>query len=453
MKRQMRLCAFDMNCVAHQSQGLWRHPRDTSANFNTMTYWQDLARTLERGLFDGIFLADVTGLYDVYGNSPDTALRAAMQVPTNDPFTLVPVMAAATEHLCFGVTGSIPYEPPYSFARKISSLDHLTQGRMGWNIVTGYLDSAAKGAGQDKKESHDTRYAIAHEYMQVVYALWEKSWEDGAVLRDRSRGIFTDPEKVHSIHHKGKYFKLNAVHLCEPSPQRTPVLFQAGSSPMGQAFAGEHAECVFIGGNSPQQHAKAVKRLRSQATKRGRAEEDLKIFAALTVIVAATDAQAEEKLAEYQQYGNRDAALALLSGWSGMDLSALEMDATIEQVESDGIQMALMAQGNRTVGEWADSLTIGGAGPVITGSAQTIANNMSNWFEQSGVDGFNLAYTVMPECVEDFVNLVVPELQNLGVYKTSYQTGTFREKLYARSARLEAPHPGAGYRKQSIHHP
>ena len=177
MAKEILFNAFDMNCVGHQSCGLWRHPRDRSAEYTSMKYWQDLARTLERGLFDGIFLADVTGIYDVYNNSPDAALRSASQVPTNDPFTLVPVMAAVTEHLCFGITGSIPYEPPYSFARRISSLDHLTEGRIGWNIVTGYLNSAAKGVGKAAQTAHDTRYDIAAEYMTLVYKLWEGSWE------------------------------------------------------------------------------------------------------------------------------------------------------------------------------------------------------------------------------------------------------------------------------------
>jgi alkanesulfonate monooxygenase len=448
MANEMLLCAFDMNCVAHQSQGLWRHPRDHSEEFNTMKYWQDLARTLERGLFDGIFLADVTGVYDVYGGSPDTALRAATQVPTNDPFTIVPVMASVTENLCFGVTGSIPYEPPYSFARKISSLDHLTAGRMGWNIVTGYLDSAARGIGQSSKEAHDTRYDIAHEYMQVVYRLWEESWEDDAVLRDRKLGIFTDPAKVHQINHDGEYFKLNAIHLCEPSPQRTPVLFQAGTSPKGQAFAGEHAECVFIGGSDAPQHARSVARLRAQAIAHGREPNDLKILGAITVIVAPTDAEATEKLADYKNYGINEGALALLSGWTGVDLSQLKMDDTIKQVESDAIQSAIMAQGSTTVGEWAEDLTVGGAGPVITGSPETIADKLQRWFEVSGLDGFNLAYTVMPESVEEFVDLVIPELQNRGVYKRAYKTGTFREKLFHRQPRLAAPHPGASYRRQ-----
>ncbi len=264
-----------MNTAGHQSCGLWRHPRDKSAQYTTMQYWQDLARTLEKGLFDGIFLADVTGIYDVYGGSPDAALRSASQVPTNDPFTLVPVMAAVTEHLTFGVTGSIPYEPPYSFARKISSLDHLTNGRIGWNIVTGYLDSAAKGIGKPSQTSHDIRYDIAAEYMSVVYQLWESSWEEGAVVRDRATGVFTDPEKVHRITHDGEYFQLDAIHLCEPSPQRTPVLFQAGTSPKGQAFAARHAECVFIGSASISTAADVVKSLREQVVSSGREAQDL----------------------------------------------------------------------------------------------------------------------------------------------------------------------------------
>jgi alkanesulfonate monooxygenase len=444
--KEMLLCAFDMNCIGHQSQGLWRHPRDRSAEFNKMSYWLDLAKTLERGCFDGIFLADVTGVYDVYGDSPQTALANAVQVPTNDPFTLVPAMAAVTEHLCFGVTGSIPYEPPYAFARKISSLDHLTDGRLGWNIVTGYLDSAARGIGRAKKDSHDTRYDIAAEYMQLMYKLWEGSWEDDAVIRDTQRGVFTDPDKVHTVTHKGEYFRLEAIHLCEPSPQRTPVLFQAGSSPKGQAFAGGHAECVFIGGSSPESQARSVASLRQQAIAHGRKAEDLKIFGMLCVVVAPTDAEAEARLEDYQQYGSKEGALALLSGWSGMDFSQLDMNATVEQVESDAIQSALSAAGSATVREWAEGLTVGGAATVLVGSPQTVADKLQHWFEVSGVDGFNLAYTVMPECVEDFVDLVVPELQERGLFKRRYQPGSFREKLFGGSSRLRAPHAAVSYR-------
>ncbi len=447
MSKEMALCAFDMNCVGHQSQGLWRHPRDRSSEYHSMKYWQDLACTLERGLFDGIFLADVTGLYDVYGKSPDAALRAAVQVPTNDPFTIVPAMAAVTKHLSFGVTGSIPYEMPYTFARLMSSLDHLTEGRIGWNIVTGYLDSAAKGAGKKKKEAHDTRYDIAYEYMQVVYRLWEESWEEGAVVRDRDSGVFTDPSKVHQIDHKGEYFELHAVHLCEPSPQRTPVLFQAGTSSKGQAFAGGHAECVFIGGETPEGQAKSVKALREQAVAHGRDANDLKIFASISVVVAPTDKEAEEKLADYMQYGSHEGALALLSGWTGFDFSTLDPDATVEQTKSDAIQSVLAAHGFSTVREWSTNLMVGGVGHVLVGSPQSVADQLQNWFEVSGLDGFNLTRTVTPECFEDFVDLVVPELQERGIYKRSYQPGSFREKLFGKSGRLSKPHPAVEYRK------
>lgn len=445
-KREMQLFAFSMNCVGHQSQGLWRHPRDHSSEFNKLEYWQNVARTAERGLFDGIFLADVTGVYDVFGGNPDAALRAATQVPANDPFMIVPVMAAVTENLCFGVTGSIPYEPPVSFARKMSTLDHLTDGRIAWNIVTGYLDSAAKGVGRDQQIAHDTRYDIAAEYMQVVYRLWEESWQEGAVLKDRATGVYADPGKVRTIKHEGEYFKVETIHLCEPSPQRTPILFQAGSSPKGRAFAGAHAECVFIGGPTPEAQAEGVRRLRQQAVDSGRQPGDVKIFSLLTVIVGSTDDEAQARLDEYRQYADRVGALALLSGWTGMDLSKLDMDATVDQVNENAVQSALNAGGHRTVREWAEELAVGGGGSILLGSPESVADQLESWFEISGVDGFNLAYTVMPECLDDFVDMVVPELQRRGIFKTAYTAGTMRNKLFGHGDRLDSTHPAARYR-------
>lgn len=446
MAKQILLNAFDMNTPSHQSNGLWRHPRDQSYRYTSMRYWQDLARTLERGLFDGIFLADVTGIYDVYGDSPDTALRAATQVPTNDPFTLVPAMAAVTEHLAFGVTASIPYLHPYSFARLISSLDHLTDGRIGWNVVTGYLNSAAKGAGHARLTAHDTRYDIAHEFMEVVYKLWEGSWEDDAVIRDAANAVYTDPAKVHRIMHDGEYFALDAIHLCEPSPQRSPVIYQAGTSPKGQQFAGIHAECVFVANHSKQTVAKYVESLRSLAVEQGRADDDLKIFALLAVVPGETDAEAQAKLADYQSYGIREGGLALISGWTGLDMAGCDTHAYIEHHESEGVRAMASSLCARSIDEWADYLVVGGAAPVVAGSARTVADEMEAWMDETGIDGFNLAYTVMPECMIEFVDLVVPELQRRGRYKTAYTQGTMREKLFGRGPRLSAPHPAVRYR-------
>jgi FMN-dependent oxidoreductase (nitrilotriacetate monooxygenase family) len=237
MPKEIILNAFDMNCVGHIQQGLWTHPRDRSSSYTDLQYWTDYARMLEAGLFDGVFFADVVGVYDVYGGNADAALRGAVQVPVNDPTLLIPAMAAVTQHLGFGVTSNLIVEQPFLFARRMSTLDHLTRGRVGWNIVTGYLDSASRAIGLTGQMAHDDRYDLADEYMELVYKLWECSWEQGAVLRDRERGIYVDPSKVHVIHHHGKQYRVDAMHLCEPSPQRTPVLYQAGSSARGKQFA------------------------------------------------------------------------------------------------------------------------------------------------------------------------------------------------------------------------
>jgi len=246
MTKEILINAFHMNSIGHISPGMWSHPRDQSLNYNKIEYWTELAKTLERGKIDALFIADVLGVYDVFRGNANAALSQAVQVPIHDPLMLVPAMASVTEHLCFGLTGTLTYEPPYTFARRISTLDHLTNGRLAWNIVTGYLNSAAKGLGLEKQSGHDDRYEIAEEYMDVVYKLWEGSWEEGAVIRDKTSRVFADPEKIHKVSHQGRNFELNAYHLCEPSPQRTPILFQAGASKRGSEFAAKHAECVFI---------------------------------------------------------------------------------------------------------------------------------------------------------------------------------------------------------------
>lgn len=455
MKKQIRLNAFDMNCASHQSPGLWRHPRDQSTRYADFGYWADLARTLERGMFDGIFLADVMGIYDVYGGTPDAALRSGVQVPVNDPSLIVPVMAMVTEHLGFGVTCTLSYEPPYPFARRMSTLDHLTNGRIGWNIVTGYLDSAAKGAGQAKQTSHDRRYEIAEEYMDVVYKLWEASWDDDALQLDAAKGIFTDPAKVRRVKHEGENYQLDAVHLSAPSPQRTPVLYQAGASPKGMGFAAKHAECIFVNGPSRTVLASAVSKARDHIARQGRDASQVLIFAGITVIVGRTDKDATDRLHDYRKYVDRDGALTLMSGWTGIDFSTYGMDDRVQHIRNDAIHSAVdrftIADPNKvwTIGEVAEFVGIGGAGPVVVGSPERVADELEAWMQDTGVDGFNLMYTVMPECFTDFVDLVVPELQRRGIYKTEYAPGTLRQKLIGNGARTSLPHPSAVFRSQA----
>jgi long-chain alkane monooxygenase len=454
--KEIRLNAFEMNTVGHQSPGLWAHPRDRSASYTDLDYWIGLAKTLERGKFDGIFLADVLGVYDVYGGSPDAALRHAVQVPVGDPLLLVPAMAAATEHLGFGVTCTLSYEPPYTLARRLSTLDHLTKGGAGWNIVTGYLDSAAAGMGLGALTRHDRRYDIADEYMQVMYKLWEGSWEDGAVKRDRALGLFADPTKIHRVRHEGEFYRLDAIHLCEPSPQRTPVLYQAGASERGRAFAAAHAECVFINGPSPQVVAPLVADLRRRAVTHGRDPTDLIIFTLATVITGRDAAEAAQKHAEYRRYVDLEAALALFSGWTGVDFSRLRPDEELRYIETEAQRSALASFTSDdpsriwTVRELAEHVAIGGRGPLFVGGPEQIADALISWVEQTDVDGFNLAYAVTPESFEDFVALVVPELQRRGAFKRDYAPGTYREKLFARGPHLAAPHPAARYRSSII---
>lgn len=452
MTKKISFNAFEMNCIAHQSPGLWRHPQDRSVEYKDLEYWTDLAQILERGFFDGIFIADVLGIYDVYHQSAEHALTGAVQVPVNDPLQIVPAMAAVTKHLGFGVTTSISFEHPYPFARRISTLDHLTKGRVGWNIVTSYLESGSKNLGLKTQVNHDNRYDIADEYLEVLYKLWEGSWEEGSVLRDRENGIFADHQKVHPIQHEGKYFTVPGIHICEPSPQRTPVLYQAGASSRGQKFASQNAECVFIAAPSKIATKKVVQGIRQKLVQEGRDPYSVKIYALLSIVTDETDAKAQAKFKEYQSYGSYDGALTLLSGWSGVDFSQYQPTDKVEYIQTNAIQSLLDSYVNAdpervwTIEEIANWNSLGGNGPVLVGSAETVSDALQQWVEDTDVDGFNLAYILAHQTFADVVEFIVPELQKRGVYQTSYAQGTLREKLFGAGPYLPENHRGAKYR-------
>lgn len=449
-KKRIYLNAFDMNCAGHQSPGLWSHPEDQSHRYKDSEYWTELAKLLEKGKFDAIFLADVLGIYDVYEDSRDAAVKQGAQVPVNDPMLVVPLMAQVTKHLGFGVTVSTSYDQPYAFARSMSTLDHLTKGRVGWNIVTSYLNSAAINLGLDKQISHDTRYEIAEEFLDVCYKLWEGSWEDDAVLLDKENHLYTDPEKVHNIHHEGKYFNVTGPHLTEPSPQRTPVIYQAGASKKGRNFAAKHAECVFIASPTKKIARSFVDQLRTEATEVGRNPAEIKVFSLFTPIVAKTQEEAEAKYEEYKSYTSYDGGLALLGGWTGIDLSEYQPDEELRYIKNEAIHSAVEIftkidpDKRWTVQEVAEFVGIGGMGPVAVGSPERIADIMEEWIEETGVDGFNLAYAITPGTFKDFVELVIPVLQERGLVQTEYQGETLRENLTG-SSQLPPTHPGKRY--------
>ena len=449
MTHKILLNAFDMNCVGHIQHGLWTHPRDRSVDYNTLPYWTGLARTLERGLFDGLFIADIVGVYDVYQHGVDITAREAIQLPVNDPMLLVSAMAAVTRHLGFGVTVNLGYEAPYLLARRFSTLDHLTGGRVGWNIVTGYLESAARAMGLAKQLPHDERYDRADEYLDVLYKLWEGSWEDGAVRRDKAARVFADPARIHPVAHHGKYFDVEGIHLSEPSPQRTPVLFQAGSSGRGQRFAARHAECVFIAATSQGEAKRSVDSLREALAQSGRRPDDVKVFLAASVVVAPTAAEARDLHADYRDHASREAGLAHFAAGTGVDFGRYGLDDPIDFAPGNAIQSHGRAaqEGGWTRRSMLEMFELGSRYPVLVGDASKVADQMQSWVSETGVDGFNLTRTVVPECHEAFVDLVVPELQHRGAYKTAYEEGTLRHKLHGEGDGLPQRHAGSSFRR------
>ena len=437
MTKQIHLNAFSQCSICHHSKGQWKHPLDRSSEgYKDVNYWVDLAKTLERGCFDSLFLADVHGTYNVYKGSRDTAVRHTVQFPSNDPTLVISAMAYATRHLGFACTYSTSYFAPYQTAKLFSTLDHLTNGRVAWNVVTSYLPDANENFGIGEQMAHDERYDRADEYMEVAYKLWEHSWEEDAAVRDAEKDIHNDPAKVHEINHRGKYFQVPGPHMCEPSIQRTPVLFQAGGSPRGVEFAGKHAECVF--GVHPTMAAAgaAVKKIRDAARKAGRDPENIKYFPGMTVTVASSDEEAQLKFENYKQYSSPEGALALFCGWAGVDLAAHDMNKDLQRAETDAIRgvldvfKAIDPEREWTLQEAAEHISLGSVMPKLVGSPKSIADQLEQWMEETDCDGFNLSAITQPSGFTDFVEMVVPELQRRGRLRSQYETRTLREHYF-----------------------
>ncbi|KAI9044801.1 LLM class flavin-dependent oxidoreductase [Aspergillus affinis] len=459
-KKQLILNAFAMQSPSHLNPGLHRYPGDQGHNYKSLQNWVSIAQKLEAAKFHAIFFADVLGGYDVYKGPAnlDPTIPAGAQFPINDPLYSIPAMAAATQSIGFGVTASTTYDAPYALARRFSTVDHLSKGRVGWNIVTSYLDSAARNFGLNTQVEHDERYRIADEYLDVTYKLWEASWRDDAVnVRDGVVG-YADPKAVRQINHKGKYFEVPGPHLCEPSPQRTPFLLQAGTSTAGKAFAAKHAEAIFLNGQKPELVRPSVDAVRQQAKDLGRDPSAIKVVAGLLVLVAETDEAAYTKFAELAKYGDREGALALFGGWSGYDLSKWDDDQDFRFVEQPAVRSMVNHWASTVPGtegkKWdkktiAEYLIMGGNGAKIIGSATTVADELERWVEVADVDGFNLSYASVPDTFDDIIKYLVPELQKRGIFHSDYSVpgGTFRENMYETKghARLPESHPGAKY--------
>lgn len=423
---------FELNNRTGDSHGLWRHPHSRHHDYNDIDFWVAIARKIEDGGFTALFLGDFFGASDVYKGSPESAIRHAMQFPSNDPSLLVPPMANATTTLGFVTTISTTYEHPFHVARRLSTLDHLTNGRVGLNVVTSYIASAARYFGLDEPIQHDRRYAIANEFLSVCYKLWEASWSDGAVRFDKENDVHIDPALVHAICHHGEFFKVAGPHVCEPSAQRTPVIFQAGSSAAGRDFAARHAECVFVQGRTLAAVKENVAAIRRRAIDFGRASEDIRIFHQQTAIVAPTRAEAREQFEDYARYRSPESALAQYCGSSGYDLSALDPDSVLtyaptEANQSRAAQYTTQSDRSFRVREVIDDVGRFGGG-ILVGTPIDIADRLETIVDETGVDGFNFNSIVTPRTIVDFVDQVIPELRNRG--RIAERRKTFRETLF-----------------------
>ena len=438
--------AFDMGCSGLQAPGLWKHPEDKSKDYKTIEYWTYLAKLLEKGKFNALFIADVLGGYDVY-NGPgniEAAATSGAQWPVNEPSAVVPAMAAVTKNLAFGVTFSTISEAPYHFARRLATLDHLTKGRVGWNVVSSYLDSAARNLLQGEKlPPHDLRYERAEEYIQVVYELLLSSWSDDAVQLDSKKGIYSDPNKIRTIDYEGKHFKVPGPAITEPTPQRMPVVLQAGSSKAGKDFAARNAEVVFITTFTPQDLGNKIKEIKQIANERyGRNEDDIKFVQLITPIIGKDKADGEEKYKELKSYGDLEGAQALFSGWTGIDIGQFNPHDELKNVGSNAVKGFVDNWTKRAPGDPPDlkktreyvasQITVGGLGPVFYGSSSEVADEIEKWVDISKVDGFNFTYAITPGTFEDIVEYLMPELRRRGLVWDDYPKEgiSFRENLF-----------------------
>ncbi|GAB3595737.1 NtaA/DmoA family FMN-dependent monooxygenase [Microbacterium tumbae] len=452
-RRPLLYGLYEQACVGNGSGAvsLWTHPADERLGATGLRYWLDLGRRAEEAGFDLFFFGDVLGLYDTYRSSAETALRWGVELPAHDPLLHIPALAAVTERIAFGATVSTTYEHPFAHARRFSTLDHLTEGRIAWNIVTSYLPGAAANFGLDVL-AHDRRYDRADEFLQVVYDLWERSWDDDAYIGSRERRLFADPTKVHAIDHVGESFRVAGPHLSIPSPQRTPYLIQAGWSPRGREFAARHAELVFVGDSDPQAIRQGLAGIRARAAELGRDPEQIRAVVGMNPVLARTRDAVQEKLDGYQAHYNADAQLAAYAGWSGVDFSSYADDepiakqATTHTHTSETSRSAppLLAGDVRrrfaSVTAFADERYIG--------TPDEVADNIERFVDESGVDGFLLHQFLSPGSLDDFAEMLVPRLRERGLFGGLPGEGTLRSRLRSdRSDLLGSDHPAGARRR------
>src|SRR5689334_15941982 len=427
-KRQLRLGAFMRPVSIHTAA--WRYPGGTpDANFNLKELIR-YAQTLERGKFDAFFMADHLAVL----NMPMEALKRSATVTSFDPLTLLPALAQHTQHLGLIATASTTFEPAYTIARRFASLDHISEGRAGWNLVTTSNPDAALNFGMDEQMEHAERYARAREFYDVVTGLWD-SWADDAFVRDVESGIFLDPEKMHVLGHKGEYLSVRGpLNIARPV-QGWPVIVQAGASNAGRRLASETAEAVFTAVGNIEAGRAFYADVKGRMEKIGRDRDHMKILPACFVVVGDTVDEAKQKRARLDSLVDYANAIASLSIALGHDASRFDPDAPLPDIpESNASKsgreraIALARRENLTVRQLAQRLG-GFSGLAMVGTPQSIADEMQEWLETRGSDGFTVMFPYLPGGLDDFVDRVVPELQRRGIFRREYEGTTLRENL------------------------
>lgn len=433
--KKAHLLGFVQHGVINHASTMWAHPQDkVGYHWSRPEFWRDLARTMERGLYDAMFIADELAPYNTYQGSSDATVKYAGQFPVHAPETLVPLIGAYTKHLGIGITLSTSFVRPYMMARHLSSLDHLTGGRVGWNIVTSYSKSEFEAMGLENLTPRDKRYEVVEEYMQICYRLWD-SWDDDAILYDRETGVFADPEKIAEVDFRGEHFRCKGRFFVAPSPQRRPVLWQAGSSPQGRRFAAKHAESVFGIFPTPKTMRAYADDIRDKAADAGRDPRQLKLIYGLQTVIDRDRRRAEERYAELKERIRIESALAIMSGHTGVDFSQYDLDDPLEDVDAQGIRglfdAILEAKDGEpvTVREAAEIYGMSIGAPVAVGTPADVAEQMETYLDEGGCDGFMMLATHTPGCFVEQVELLVPELQRRGRFRERYPGTTLRESL------------------------
>jgi alkanesulfonate monooxygenase len=423
--RKLHLGAFMRPVTIHT--GAWRYPGAfADANFN-FQYIKRFAQTLERGKFDAFFMADHLAVL----NMPMDALKRSGTVTSFEPMTLLPALAMVTKHLGLVATGSTTYDEPYHVARRFSSLDHLSEGRAGWNVVTTSNPDASKNFGKTDHLEHAERYKRAREFYEVVTGLWD-SWADDAFIRDQESGIFFDPEKLHVLDHKGEYLSVRGpLNIARPV-QGWPVIVQAGSSDDGRQLAAETAEAVFTSHTDLEAGQSFYVDVKDRMVKAGRDPEQMLILPACMVIIGDSRSEAEEKRAKLDSLVHSESAIASLSIALGTDAAQFDPDGPLPDIPESNASKSgreraikMAKRENLTVRQLAQRLG-GFSGLALLGSPNDIADQMEEWLETRGSDGFTIMFPYVPGGLDDFVEKVVPELQRRGLFRTEYEGNTLR---------------------------